>query len=332
MKKAIIHIGGHKTGSTSIQKALFDSSQNLLERNIFYPVDLIFEKNNLMGQHFVAWDLSGRHFEISGLIEILEIQTSLENLYELIKHSQADLILSSEEFMWLDSNAIERLGRLLQEYEIYVVLYVRRQDHAALGLYQTDIVYSGQVQYFNEWFKERANGFDYMSIAERWSNSLNSNVLVRPYNRDTLVDGDVVADFELVVNNVFQQKVRLIRPTYDLNQTIPSNITSMIRYYNSAPDIDKIVPALRSFGEFLASKRIKSTYELISSIDRNNILQHYFESNISLAKKYLNSSELWFEDKMVDGAETDLARQYQFQGGDLLEMINQTMEIIKIKS
>jgi hypothetical protein len=332
MRKAIIHIGGHKTGSTSIQKALFDSSQNLRGKKIFYPVDLIFEKNNLLGQHFVAWNLSDRHFGIDGLVTIREIQTSLESLYDLIKYSDADLILSSEEFIWLDSNAIERLSKLLHEYEIYVVLYVRRQDHAAIGLYQTDIVYSGQVQCFNDWFKEKVSGFDYMSIAERWSNSLDSKVFVRAYNRDTLIDRDVVADFELVVNNILEQKVCLTRPTYDLNQTIPSNITSMIRYYNSQPSKEKIVPALREYGELLASKKIKSSFKLITSTEGAKLLKIYSESNLALSKKYLKCSGVWFEEIDSEKHNVEPENDYQFQGSDLLEMITQTMELIAIKS
>ena len=53
MKTAYIHIGTHKTGSTSIQDFLFKNRTKLRDRGFLYPLSGISPKN-LFGQHHLT--------------------------------------------------------------------------------------------------------------------------------------------------------------------------------------------------------------------------------------------------------------------------------------
>lgn len=325
MKKAILHIGAHKTGSTSIQYSLFCSSKLLLNQHILYPLNFTSERMNLFGQHTLAWRLLNRNIDYMGGIE--SDVDHISELHALIENSSSNLILSSEEFSKLDCDAIHKLSSVLSQYDVYVILYVRRQDQTASALYQTNVVHYGETRFFNQWIDDMVDCFDYWAIAERWSNKFPGRVVVRPYTRDKLTNGDVITDFELVMNKIFQSGVDLIRPSTELNQTIPSNITSMIRYYNTQPIKEEIVPKLRAVGDILALKKIKSSYKLISLAKETELLKYYFEGNLALSKKYLNCLGMWFEDESSEDSNTKLDDDCQLQGSDLLEMLNQTLEL-----
>ena len=88
----IIHIGHHKTATTSIQRFLFSHRQTLASYGILYPSSGLFGET---GQHNLAWELSGddRFSAENGTVS---------DLLGELQRSEAKLaILSSEDLEYL---------------------------------------------------------------------------------------------------------------------------------------------------------------------------------------------------------------------------------------
>ena len=89
MRKCFLHIGTHKTGSTSIQRTLTICPDNLERHGFFYPYR--GRGADFVAHHNIAWEIIGdarydsRHGTIGALLR--EIGRSDQNV-----------ILSSEDF------------------------------------------------------------------------------------------------------------------------------------------------------------------------------------------------------------------------------------------
>lgn len=327
MKKAIIHIGGHKTGSTSIQKSLFDSASILQAQNIYYPLELTHQEISFFGQHGLAWNLL--HRKASFGLQQQQVDQSLEMFSCIVeKNTDSELLLSSEDFAWVQNkDAIFRLKEILINFDIYVVIYVRRQDESALALYQTDVIHAGQTQYFNEWLNDRSAVFDYYAIIKCWSKITPNKIIVRQYNRDNFINGDAVSDFESIITEIFAQKITLIKPQRDLNKSISPSITSIIRYYNTLPSKKLLVPRLILLGNKLSSSKNRAYFELISPSTRRAILERFHEGNLELSKKYLELNKVWF-DEVITKDDTEWQKSNAFDGAALLSLVNEVLDII----
>jgi len=91
LTKAILHIGLHKTGTTSFQNACFANRESLIERGILYPTESTLTLGTTQHQGLVASLRFGERDDIARRIQKLA-EISLE--YEA-------LLLSSEDFSYL---------------------------------------------------------------------------------------------------------------------------------------------------------------------------------------------------------------------------------------
>lgn len=320
-KKAIIHIGGHKTGTTAIQKALFDNSLMLSKQDICYPLELTCREMSFFGQHSLAWHLLNRQSAGFGLAKD-QIDQALEIL-EFLKSKHQNLVFSSESFIRLNDKAIACLKEMLSDFDIYVVIYVRRQDDAALALYQTRVVHYGETKSFEQWLEGGVHVLDYFSIIKRWSTITNGRIIVRPYDKNS----DSVTDFEKILNDIFNQEFILIKPNNDLNKSVPASVTSIIRYYNEQPTKQMIVPSLIRLGNELSSLKISKNFDLISPLTRQSILKRFHEDNLRLSKEYLGFNDIWFDDVISENS-TEWQKNNSFKGCDLLALVNESLDAI----
>lgn len=60
-----------------------------------------------------------------------------------------NILLSSQNLVWLDKVSINALKQMLDGYEVHAVLYARRQDDALQALYQTVVSSIGEAKPFD---------------------------------------------------------------------------------------------------------------------------------------------------------------------------------------
>lgn len=121
MKKAILHIGVHKTGTTTIQNWMW-ANRDLIRVKTGWTYPEEFAVQN--AHHVIPWSVMSK-FEKNPIsrphrCEIDGIKGRLRN------HN--NIVLSSEAFCTADEEDVRKIGWLFEEFETTVVIFARRQD------------------------------------------------------------------------------------------------------------------------------------------------------------------------------------------------------------
>jgi hypothetical protein len=199
MRKCFIHIGTHRTGTTSIQATLSGRASDLAQHGFLYPkagipkVGIPPEKS---GHHNIAWELSADH-------RFRSEDGTIDDLLKEIDESEQDIIISSEDFecaAWRPARfQILTNGLKRRALEVAVVAYLRNQADYAQSLYLTllQFGYDGTfVDFISSLLDHRAIrwkdwvfGFCYRDLLGQFPPE--TRIIARSYDQA----GSVVADF-----------------------------------------------------------------------------------------------------------------------------------------
>ena len=124
-KNIFLHIGIHKTGTTSIQKFLWDNYESLLSEGFLYPKEIAVD----YAHHKIPWSLAER-FKQNSIAKkatlnfnlVLKLKTILES------NKAENIIFSSENFCFFTPDEIKNLFLMLKDHNVQILLYVRSQD------------------------------------------------------------------------------------------------------------------------------------------------------------------------------------------------------------
>jgi hypothetical protein len=157
MKRAVIHIGTHKTGTTTIQKSLFSVRSKLLsDAQILYPS---IHSNQSVHLGTIFLDKPPRALQRRGLDTTDErsiahlqakFRASLET--DLAAPNWHTLVMSAEALWRFDSQAVARLIEWLSEYvsTISIVAFVRHPVDWARSAVQQQLKGGATLDYLSE--------------------------------------------------------------------------------------------------------------------------------------------------------------------------------------
>lgn len=196
-RKLFIHIGGPKTGSTSIQSTLFHNRKALHNSGFSYPAHpRLKHAGNLP-----------RMIRQHGNGEALK-RSLLEHLAD--DSGASNVIISSEFLFLLQKRDFEAFFRIVSEHfqtnEHKIISYVRPHAEYLESQFRQNATglafrHLGTVEELGKWVGKRIlnslNHFKHHEILEKIVGK--GNVIVRPYGRDELFGNDVVSDFSKVV-------------------------------------------------------------------------------------------------------------------------------------
>ena len=201
MRKCFIHIGTHKTGTTSIQQLLSSSNSLLQNHGYFYPQS---GRPDLPGQHNLAWEISGdRRFSPH--------HGTIDDLLKEVECRSDDVILSSEDFECSlhHEPGFSDFVSLLQArgFTVVFVLYVRNQIdylpriYITLMLFEMDVAFGRVLKEILEtselrWHEWRFN-FDYCDLLRRINQHENVKVIVRSFDA---AQASLCSDFLSIFN------------------------------------------------------------------------------------------------------------------------------------
>jgi hypothetical protein len=167
MKQVFLHIGLHKTGSTSIQYFLSHNRKRLAELGYLYPSKRInhcnlasalkkYSENN----YYPEWEKTIKEIESSNLEKI---------------------IISSEVFVESKTDEIiKRLAEKLKNYQTKIIVYIRRQDRILESSF-TQKVKSGVAYNSLEHYLQKRSSVNYWEKIDAWSRVFGvDNIIVRP--------------------------------------------------------------------------------------------------------------------------------------------------------
>jgi len=292
--KIVLHIGWNKTGSTAIQKFLFENRQALLDRfGVLYPETGRFT----VAHHLAAWSLQEPLTDPWALS--IGFNEKAEHLFSGIFQeataAQAYAVLISSE-AFLDSINLYRLGQLLSSHEVHVIAYIRRQDLAAESFYGQEVrQFESRVSLDFKQYVALSLGswLDYTMMFDAWERAIPGVVMtLRVYDRSRFPQGDVVADFLAALK--LDMSMAVIGNVGDVNASLgPFSIRALARI-NAAYQLNKEVheQVVTLLSEIDAGEDILQS-GFFNSKDRIAYLKHFESSNDALFHRWLDRPNIF---------------------------------------
>ncbi len=189
-KSLYIHVGLHKTGTTSIQLFLHSN------------YDAIY---NECGKYYIPIPSDDvvpfQHRFLNKLM--ISDEASFLDVFKNNLNKCDSFIISSECFTENEEYAFQ-LSKLKNIFKkVYVVIYIRRQDQWIESLYKQSVMYNHKIQYtidewvdilmFNQYLYFNAN---FLKTIDRWALLFGEkNIILRSFDKSKLLFGNIVSDF-----------------------------------------------------------------------------------------------------------------------------------------
>ncbi|MGQ0631424.1 MAG: hypothetical protein ACT4P1_10295 [Sporichthyaceae bacterium] len=142
--RLIVHLGLHKTGTTSIQQYLSDNPYGLYKAGVLYPSTgrhpVAATQHALLANGFHDHPLFGI-FALAKPIDTDLVTRAL--IHEVELSGYGTVVVSAEEMARFDEAAIGRFTSAFSDFDIYPLVFVRNLADLLDAYYSTLIFYSG---------------------------------------------------------------------------------------------------------------------------------------------------------------------------------------------
>lgn len=289
MSNLYIHIGTHKTGTTTIQKTLYKNQTLLKAHGIEYPDYTLIGKKSHYAHFGIANALAGLHDKLSKsdaqnffcavreLAKSRIVFLSAESLYRHYNEAHIRKPASVEDYWERRHYFINELFNLTGPAQIVLVL--RSQADLAQSLYQERIKVTRYTGTFKRFLGESWHYFDYLKQYEMWAGVYGRHIHVIPFAK---ISGPSIA--KKLLNTLALAPGRL-RPSERANESLRPEWVKVKRILNgssfSREQLDAFVKVmLRNSSQLHASpKHYFDNYEHARDfqgkfVEANNALSH----------------------------------------------------------
>lgn len=225
--RLLLHIGSHKTGSTSIQRALAYAEANGELRPAHYPLVGSSDGHHKLAWSYVPYEEWGpnerAHYPPDEAGRAKMFRRYRRSLFSQLRTTER-AILSSECFTWLPRAEIGRLRRDLESLgfgEYRVVLYVRDPADYYLSWMQELLKRSAQV------VAPVSFRYPICNLVDAWEQVFPGCIAVRNYSNGT--NCDVVQDFSRITQEFLG--VSVPRIPVRANETISAEGMEILQRY-----------------------------------------------------------------------------------------------------
>jgi len=269
-----LHIGRHKTGSTSIQLFLTKNTKALLEKGILVPISGR-PTTAPNGHHQLAWDIQ-------------ETGTNTEAYYnleqEISNFEGNDVIITSECFDQLTDSEIKTLRSFLSNHDVRIIVYLRNQIEAIESMYRTDVTHYEKDLTFWEFLQKTKARHNYRDFLMPWMEIFGrENINVQLYDKNFLVSSDIIEDFSRYFSeNSF---AHLPRPSSTTNHGIPSPCVSGMVLLRKAGAATEKVDRFRQWS-YNNAKDHTNLFTFLSTDQAVRELEYYLETNEWLRQNF----------------------------------------------
>lgn len=267
-KTLIIHIGTHKTGTTSIQDSLLNNVNHLLNQNIlFLPLN-----------------------RYRFILQALNHNDANLNVFEEFKNSRFSTLLISAERLsgpiakytgeFTELINLKKIARQLG-FKIKVICYIRRQDTFLESTYMQKVKWGNQAKFsqFLQNHQHYQNLYDFVS--RLYAVFAEHELYIVPFESSNLKNADVVDDFWEKIGLNFCAEKHLYKPqirnvSYGFTAM---EITRKLNKFTNANQKNKY----RQILENIDHQDKLST--LFTQSEHKEFCQMYQESNKKLCKR-----------------------------------------------
>lgn len=314
MKKLILHIGRHKTGTSSLQRFLVENRGNLENHNIYYPNGGI----QGFGHHLIAKSLSRKEMKLKNLDKVLQKPLFIDFLRELNRKKDShNIVLSSEAFQ--NCNPIH-VAEVFSSFNVEIHVYLREHASYLLSSYAQSVQATSNYMTLAE-YEENVFHADYEKFINQWYEAFGrTSVNVYLFDKAHLTNGDIVQDFlKRILGFNESSRGKFIYSAKDQNPSLGGRLVEFKRLLNKNGIADgkgdsEIYQALKKMT--LIDKyqdKIRMDKDIYYNLDKK-----YSEGNSRLSTEIFNDSEA-LRIKMPDVFETK--NEIRLAKKDLDEMV-----------
>jgi hypothetical protein len=281
MPDLYLHIGTHKTGSTSIQSALMESLQHLKGKDCVY-LQLPFE----LGSKLMKADKLD-----SSLVSRLREQLKLTLGQNGRVREQCKYILSFEGFSgnpdkgFLNADVVSEMLREATEiFHVRIIVYLRRQDDFLESMY-TQRIHEGESFSFADYLGgfNHPNALSYKFLVDSYAMRFGKeNIIVRGYEMACQSDG-LVKNF---YNAIGIDALPCEKLSYNRNPSYSRAALEIARATNPKLDAGQ-KKKLRTILQSSSAKNRGEPFKFFNSSERTRFLARFSETNEQVAKEYL---------------------------------------------
>lgn len=232
MRKIILHIGSGKTGSTSIQRALYECKH---KNEAIFSFPKLLEWNNNQVFRFAFCDSADTPSNIRSKYkdkpeEYKEFQSAIKEAF-INETSGKKLVVVSSEFLFLSSKQeVMKINEFLLELgfeEIHVVMYLRDPAKYYLSVAQQALKNQHKLPTPDKF------RYDLSDAIDNWSSLKPTSLTIKEFDIKQLIEQDVVKDMESYICNVFNTTIYL-ELIKQQNETMSVEGTVLLQEFHKA--------------------------------------------------------------------------------------------------
>ncbi len=299
-KHLFLHIGTHKTGTTSIQNFLRANGAALASRGFYYPTEGAYYFPGESSQSLLAHALLRRRPHYIRDVE-LDIDSCVGDIRRDIGKSACPrVIVSSEHFSRV--SAKEDVFRIREVFSglaarITVIIYLRRQDALWESIWSQKTKMGTITSSFNEFLATEPD-WDYFQCLELFASVFGQeNLIVRPFERAQLFNNDLISDFLQVIDCRAHSV-----PEVRTNESPPVEMLELMRILGKSLATYRERNALNRLLVSLPIEIDQARYALFPEHLRSAFLDRHRDSNSRVAKEYLGRPDgrLFFDSETIN--------------------------------
>lgn len=314
MTDAYIHIGTHKTGSTTIQHALRDTSLALPEEGWIFSGTTATAKSMMQAQRYDK-----------GLAR--RFGAEFERLVQRARSARANRVIISSEALsgspddgYLNSKAVFAMLRdATSRYYVKVIMLLRRQDSFVESMYTQKIHEGGTLEFerfLNQY--DSPDSLDYRRILDDLSSSFGEQALfVRSYHESARAG--LLADFGEIIGS---ESLRCAEETAR-NPSYSRHALEIARLCNRSLDTTG-QRRLRHALQTTMPKGASEPFSYFPDDERAAFLSRYEVSNRDVANRYFDGDimRLFPPPRPARATSADEGLQYDEVAGLVVELLS----------
>lgn len=230
MNKLFLHVGPHKTGTTSIQKFLLDNRVELFKSNLVYPKRF----QTIFGHHKFR--------------DVAQKEAFSDEDLAFFNDESSDFLISSEDFISLNKQNFEYLRNAFESKQVIVLFTWRRASFKLYSIWQETVKHGGTQSFFAYYHEHLARP----AQSQMLSADIKLNMFCNVFGKNNVK----IIDYESSTrgNTLLQDFVSCLDLEWDPSFVTPENNSDAVNRSMKLADIEII----RALNQIFSSRHGKS--------------------------------------------------------------------------
>lgn len=285
-----LHIGAHRTATTSVQRFMFQNFERLLEAGVFYPFRV------RRHARFVN-EIMTRHHSARSAAKVLNERA--DNWERNLKKSIPTLVLSDEDICRLTN--LKRLAGLKKYFDVKVIFTLRRQDLWLESWYFQNIKWQWNKSLYNCTFDEfmaQKDAFHwinydcYLPLLE--SEFGRENIQLSVFEKEQMPLGPIQAFAEHIGLEIDKSSTQPDRENYSFTPEVAEMIRHLPLHSIAEPERDILVRTLQQVDKNAFQNTNQQSERIMPLQRRKDVLTDYQDGNRNVAQRYFGREQLFF--------------------------------------